>query len=247
MDGLPVRMLQSIPGLTYQLDVPHLTAIQSEVVPNPYANLVGAAKLRPDNADAVIQQLMAWYDGAPFGWVWSHTDTPKDLPDRLTAHGLQRVNGMKNMVLDHFDLAIDAVPGIEVRQAGSDELDRAAPLLAEAYGMGLSADGFRVLCRGLTNSFVFLTWADGEVNPIGFAMLSRVHPEVVLLSGTTVHEAWRGRGIYKATLAERLRFAQTLGATLAVIQAVEDTSAPIVSRLGFRAVGESAPYVGNME
>ena len=62
---------------------------------------------------------------------------------------------------------------------------------------------------------------------LGFAMLWR---------GGTVPNA-RGRGLYKAVLKERTRFAKQYGIALVGLYAKLTTSAPIVARVGFEGHG----------
>jgi GNAT superfamily N-acetyltransferase len=64
----------------------------------------------------------------------------------------------------------------------------------------------------------------------------------VYLIGGNVLEAYRGRGIYRALLDERLRHAAELGFSLATTQAREATSAPILERLGFETLFRSRVY-----
>lgn len=52
----------------------------------------------------------------------------------------------------------------------------------------------------------------------------------------------RRRGAYRAVLAERLRLARAHGATLALVKAKPDTSAPILLRAGFTEYGQQRRY-----
>lgn len=54
---------------------------------------------------------------------------------------------------------------------------------------------------------------------------------------------FRGRGAYRAVLAERLRIGAELDATTALVKGRVDTSAPILARCGFEAYGEYRSYV----
>ncbi len=52
----------------------------------------------------------------------------------------------------------------------------------------------------------------GLFEVIGFSRMAYVTDDVVLLGGSAVSEAWRGRGIYKTLVAARLRLARQAGA-----------------------------------
>lgn len=62
-----------------------------------------------------------------------------------------------------------------------------------------------------------------------------------LWGGSTLRE-WRGRGIYRALVATRANMAAARGVRYLHVDASDD-SAPILRRLGFRAVTTTTPYV----
>ncbi len=66
--------------------------------------------------------------------------------------------------------------------------------------------------------------------------------EVAQLWGAVTLPAFRGRGAYRAVLAERLRLARAHGATLALVKGRMVTSAPILLRAGFDDFGEERCY-----
>jgi GNAT superfamily N-acetyltransferase len=62
-----------------------------------------------------------------------------------------------------------------------------------------------------------------------------------LWGGATLRE-WRGRGIYRALVAERARLAAERGCRYMEVDASDD-SRPILERLGFTAVTTTTPYI----
>src|SRR4051812_49999174 len=62
-----------------------------------------------------------------------------------------------------------------------------------------------------------------------------------LWGGGTLPE-WRGRGIYRATVAHRAQLARERGAEYLEVDA-SDESRPILERLGFQAVTTTTPFV----
>jgi hypothetical protein len=66
--------------------------------------------------------------------------------------------------------------------------------------------------------------------------------EVAQLWGAVTLPASRGRGSYRAVLAERLRLASDHGATLALVKGRVLTSGPILLRAGFADYGEERCY-----
>lgn len=62
------------------------------------------------------------------------------------------------------------------------------------------------------------------------------------LWGAATLPDFRGRGAYRAVLAERLRASVELGATTALVKGRIATSAPTLSRIGFRHYGDERAY-----
>ncbi len=65
---------------------------------------------------------------------------------------------------------------------------------------------------------------------------------VARLWGAGTLPRFRGRGAYRALLAERMRVARGYGATLALVKGKVDTSGPILRRAGFTPYGEERAY-----
>lgn len=66
--------------------------------------------------------------------------------------------------------------------------------------------------------------------------------DVVRLWGGGVVPSSRGRGVYRAMLAERLRWGAERGADLALVKGRVDTSAPILRRAGFVGFGSERRF-----
>jgi GNAT superfamily N-acetyltransferase len=66
--------------------------------------------------------------------------------------------------------------------------------------------------------------------------------EVATLWGGSTLPAWRGRGIYRATVAYRANLARERGLRFMEVDASSD-SRPILERLGFVPVTTTTPYI----
>ena len=66
--------------------------------------------------------------------------------------------------------------------------------------------------------------------------------ETPLGAGGVVRPAARGRGVYRATLAARLDYSAAHGATMALVNALVDSSGPILRQAGFAAYGRQLSY-----
>ncbi len=87
--------------------------------------------------------------------------------------------------------------------------------------------------------FRVIAYIDGE--PVSTGGCSLVDG-MARLWGAGTRPAWRGRGAYRAVLAERLRRAAEHGITLALVKGRVETSAPILRRAGFQPYGEERCY-----
>src|SRR5580704_4053352 len=89
------------------------------------------------------------------------------------------------------------------------------------------------------SSFRLVALVDGEPVTTGGCTLAG---EVAQLWGAITLPASRGRGSYRAVLAERLRLAREHGATLALVKGRILTSGPTLLRAGFADYGEERCY-----
>jgi len=106
---------------------------------------------------------------------------------------------------------------------------------------------------GLSEEFAEVT-ADLEART-GARVLARIDARPASTGGCTVVDGFlrlwgaatlpefRGRGAYRAVLAERLRIGAEFGATTALVKGRVETSAPILARCGFATFGEDRCYV----
>jgi GNAT superfamily N-acetyltransferase len=81
---------------------------------------------------------------------------------------------------------------------------------------------------------MLLATVDGE--PAGSSGLALFPPAGAIINGGAVLERFRGRGVYRAMVLERLRIAREAGAAGLSVWG-GPMSAPILERLGFEKVG----------
>jgi GNAT superfamily N-acetyltransferase len=185
--------------------------------------------------------------GERFEWKLHGHDQPPDLPGRLQAAGFVP-EAMETVVI--ASVADVAVPprlpeGVSLRDVTSrTDLDRIEALEVSIWG---DDDG------GLAESLQ----RERDADPDGIAIVVAEAGEAVVCAGWVRFEggtdfatlwggstlpAWRGRGIYRATVAYRASLAAGRGFRLLEVDASSD-SRPILERLGFTAVTTTTPYV----
>jgi GNAT superfamily N-acetyltransferase len=211
-------------------------------------NAVVWSNLDETTADAAIAGEVRRFAelGFPFEWKLYGYDQPADLGDRLIAAGFEPDDEETLMVAAVSDLTVgvDLPEGVRIDRvtdpAGVELMARASE---QAFGE--SADWLRhrlldQLATDPDNAYLFVAMAGGE--PVSGARMdvNRGTAFAGLWGGGTVSE-WRGRGIYRALVAERARIAADLGYRYLQVDA-SDQSRPILERLGFAVLTSTTPY-----
>ena len=224
--------------------------------PVPGPNSASWVRCRPDEADAVIDEVTRLITGRglPFMWVLDPDTEPANFPEYLAAHGVMpdRAGPDAAVMVLPIDAAIDLPPvaGLELRDGLADvESFRAVDAVnAESFGgrttpsdSAYSAQLARRRQNQLDagNRRVILATIDGE--PAGSSGLSLYAPEGAIVNGGAVRPKFRGRGVYRAMVAARLQMAREAGARGLCVWG-GPMSAPILARLGFVRVGSRVFY-----
>ncbi|HST47679.1 GNAT family N-acetyltransferase [Jatrophihabitans sp.] len=199
--------------------------------------------------DELIERTRAYFGsrGERFEWKTHSYDEPADLPARLTAAGFSP--GEAETVVVGLAEELTGEPqlpdAVRIRRVSEPaDFDRIGALHTEIWNEDwtwLAAD----LAERQANSPDHLAIFAAEAGPqmISVAWLVRdPGSEFATLWGGATRPEWRGKGIYRALVARRARFAVSTGARYLQVDASDD-SAPILQRLGFVAVATTTPYL----
>ncbi|GAA0660906.1 GNAT family N-acetyltransferase [Kitasatospora atroaurantiaca] len=204
--------------------------------------------LDPATADAEIEAQVRYFTalGLEFEWKLYAHDRPADLAGRLRAAGFEPEPPETLMVARISDLHTD----IELPDGvGLYEVTDAAgvDLAADVYEHAFAMSGGRLRQRmhaqlAESPETVRMTLAMAGDLPVCAARME-LHPgtEFAGLWGGGTIASWRGRGIYRALIAHRVRTAAELGYRYLQVDA-SDQSRPILQRLGFAALSTTTPY-----
>jgi GNAT superfamily N-acetyltransferase len=210
-----------------------------------------------DDPDAVIAGERDHFRalGLPLEWKTYSYDDPPDLGDRLVRAGFVKEDDEALMLGDLAVLAAAAeapleVPaGITIRESRTrGDARRTAELYELVWGgawgrADRDASGDEdPLPPGDPTELKLIAQASpsGDVVCAGRVTLAPGTDFAGLWGGST-HPDWRRRGLFRALLAERARWAMSRGFTLARVDASPD-SEPILRSLGLRRVATTSPY-----
>lgn len=195
--------------------------------------------------DRAIARTRAWNETQLTVWT-SACDSP-DLEEELRRRGARHVDTVAVFALAIEELSVDVPAGAtaevvrtleQVREVDSINV----PVWEQAP---LDEDGLRVELSEISAAL-----QAGQ----GFRVLGRLDGEAVSTGGCTIVDGFtrlwgaatlasaRGRGAYRAVLAERLRVSADLGARTALVKGRITTSAPVLARAGFRHYGDERAY-----
>jgi ribosomal protein S18 acetylase RimI-like enzyme len=228
-----------------------------------YATVVWS-DLNESAADAAVAAAQHWAeaDRLRLEWKLYGHDTPPDLPARLAAAGFVAEPQETLMVAEIGGLPQLPEPpaGVRLRELAPGD----GPVDREALGAGLGAvdalhravwgerpSGFREQLeeeKALRPDLLSIVIAEpaGPVEPVPVLCAGwlRIHQGTrfgSLWGGSTLPQ-WRGRGIYRSTVAWRAARAAELGMRWLTVDASDD-SRPILERLGFRRLSTTTPYI----
>jgi GNAT superfamily N-acetyltransferase len=205
--------------------------------------------LEQATADAAIAAQIRYFTalGREFEWKTYAHDRPVDLGKRLRSAGFAPEPREALMVAPVRDLPTDiALPeGVHLHPVtDSTGVELVAAVHEQAFGTSSERLRQHLLAqRDQSPDSVAMVVAMAGDLPVSAARME-LNPGTQfagLWGGGTV-PAWRGRGIYRALVAQRARIAADLGYQYLQVDAT-DQSRPILQRLGFSVLTTTTPYV----
>jgi GNAT superfamily N-acetyltransferase len=207
-------------------------------------NEVVFSRIAPEDAERVARETIATYTalGLPFKWCVGPLTEPADFGAVLDRLGMTSWP-LRGMAIDPSAWSGARPADVSVERVGDESFEDYYATLVRGWAMevgeGASWRDSLKRARAGGNHHWYLARIDG-VPVASAAMIAK--PRSAYFVGAATLEPYRGRGVYRALLDERLRHASELGYTLATTQAREATSAPILERLGFRTLYRSRVY-----
>jgi GNAT superfamily N-acetyltransferase len=199
------------------------------------------------DADAAIAAEQARFASLRQGFEWKHFghDAPADLLERLLAAGFvaEETEALMGLDLDDAPAGLERDGDHDVRSMGLEGWDDVVQVLVAVWPH--LAEGFVPRFRAEIEAApervrLFVAYLDGAPAAAGWTLDGGAgSPFLGLFGGATLAEH-RGRGLYRALVAARARFARALGTRWLTVDA-GPMSAPILERLGFVALTTTTP------
>lgn len=206
--------------------------------------------LHPDTADEVIASQVRRFAelDQPTEWEWKHYshDHPVDLPQRLRRAGLAPGPSEALLVARIADLDLDVRPpaGVELIAVHDQQgIDALVSVHDAVFGGDHSHTG-RALAAQLARdpSPVAAVLAVVDDLPVSAGRVEfTTGTDFASLWGGGTLPVWRGRGIFRALVAQRAALAADAGFQYLQVDASAD-SQPILRRLGFIDLAITTPF-----
>lgn len=195
--------------------------------------------------DYAVDRTRAW--GESQFTLWTNASDRPDLEDEIRRRGAEHIDTVTVFALTIDDIAIEAPTNTSAEIVRTlDQVREVDAINVPVWEQSpLDDHGLQVELEEVAS-----TLASGE----GVRVLGRLDGEAVSTGGCTIVDGFarlwgaatleraRGRGAYRAVLAERLRAGAELGATTAIVKGRTATSAPVLTRVGFASYGDERAY-----
>ena len=195
--------------------------------------------------DHALERTRAW--GAQRFTFWTSSADRPDLEEELRRRGAEHINTVAVFARPLDGATVDVPADVTVEVVRTLEQVRAVDTVNVPVWQQRPLDA-----ESLQAEFAEVT-AALEARE-GFRVLARIGDRAVSTGGCTIDDGFvrlwgastlatdRGRGAYRAVLAERLRRSATWGAKTALVKGRISTSAPILARAGFTHYGDERAY-----
>jgi GNAT superfamily N-acetyltransferase len=218
----------------------------SPTTPGARWGWVSWSDLDASNADAAIQEQVAYFAGRGQNFEWKRFghDRPADLDERLIRHGFVREEHETVMAFDLAERDLPPAPAADIRKV-ADEAGLSAIARLEDAVWGIPHDwiltelGAEMLLPG-EPTVLYLACVDGEPAAAAWMRFYEGTQFAALFGGSTLPQH-RNRGLYTALLAARAAEARRRGYRFLTVDAGE-MSRPILEKRGFVTLTTATAY-----
>ncbi len=202
----------------------------------------------PELDDLIARQVDFFADrNERFEWKLHGHDRPADLPERLRAAGFVSEEVETVVIAESAEIAAEPrlPPEVSLRQVNAPaDFERIGAFEDAVWGEPHAWLGESLALEHSTDPnalTVLVAEHDDAIVCAGWVRFAE-HTDFATFWGGATLPTWRGRGIYRGTVAYRANLAARRGFRYIEVDASAD-SRPILERLGFVAVTTTTPFI----
>lgn len=198
--------------------------------------------------ELIARQVRSFESGTgKLEWKYHAHDLPRDLPDRLVAHGFvpEDLETIEVGRVSAMTGEVTPPDGVKLREVSSRrDIDRIADFEAAVWNEDYNgfAESLHAELEANPAAMAIVVAEAGDLMVSAAWMRFEAGTEFATMWGGATLAEWRGRGIYRALVAYRANIAAARGFRYLEVDSSKD-SRPILERLGFVPVTTSTPYV----
>ena len=229
------------PGWLQAINPAGKTVLQNTVLLSVFAPGETGAEI-----DARIDSTIAEYRrlGLSFRWIIGPWTRPADLGERLLKKGFTLGRMSYGMACRTSDLSVaGGDPGIAIERASEKNIDAWAETYCRAWDIPAAGkDSIHASAKSALadpGRADYLAYFDGAPAAIACAVFLE---RSVYLHSTAVLPDFRRKGMFRSLIRERALEGRRRGRELVTIYAFQDTSFPLLQKMGFETVCECPQY-----
>ena len=221
------------------VDTPEIFKITNTAAPYGFMNGIYRTQFSTGTSDAVVDIHSEFYrkNNIGFRWYVFPHSSPPGLESKLTSINPLSITELQGMYLDVHSTHLETPVDVTVESVTSANLEEYIDTVVAGWRQsGQEAEQVR---RDIRHDFkgtppfsAFLARYNGEAAATG---LIRYVDDVGYFFGGSTDPRFRGKGVYRGLVAERLRSLREKGVAFAMVLARKSSSAPICRKLGFQA------------
>ncbi len=199
-----------------------------------------------DELDKTMNIIINFYGSKNFSWIIKSSEKYEYLKEALSNIGMVAEKTFFGMYFSLDDYRLETISGSKflVTEAKNEhQISDVVDLTCKIFNITMSErnDMIQERMASLDNpenrSGFALAYVDGK--PVGYSRHRFSHDGIAMyLTGSGVLKEFRGKHIYYSLLKYRSEIAVKNGCKILTVLAREDTSKPILEKLGFRTEGK---------
>lgn len=220
------------------VDTPEIFKVTNTAAPYGFMNGIYRTRFSSDTSPEIVDVHSAFYRSNKIGFRWyvfPHS-SPPGLESKLASMNPASITELQGMYLDVNSTHLEIPADVTVESVTSANLEEYIDTVVAGWQQS-GEEAEKVRCdirhdfKGTPPFSAFLARYKGQAAATG---LIRYVDDAGYFFGGSTDPRFRGKGVYKGLVAERLRVLREKGFAFAMVLARKSSSAPICRKLGFQ-------------